>query len=258
MVAVVACSAFWSPAARVLPSHPMPATLRSELHLEIMQVLPSLTCSAVRRTPMAAASPAPHPAAAALPAIALGLRLADAAACEAAALQLRDMVTNANGDAQTAVCVALARSSDVVDAAFVLALGRSGLSDAAQHALVTAMMTMLLHDDVKEVSTAMMLACPVYLPILLRIIAQEQPPAACRYINITVYPSPRHLLICCVIFTRLSGIIFIPVLKLSDQSDASFMERTARPASASCLRACPARSFASSTRTPKRTTEPAP
>ena len=40
---------------------------------------------------------------------------------------------------------------------------------------------MMLHDDVKEASSAMMQACPVYLPILLRIIAQEQPVVACRY-----------------------------------------------------------------------------
>ena len=60
------------------------------------------------------------------------------------------------------------------------ALGRPGLSDAAQHALVTTMMTMLLHDDVKEASSAMMQASPAYLPILLRIIDQEHPVAAYR------------------------------------------------------------------------------
>jgi hypothetical protein len=130
---------------------------------------------------MAAPTPAPDPAAvAALPAIALALRHGDASACEAAAVQLRDIVTKAPADAQAAVCVAVARNGEVVDAAFVQALGRPGLSDAAQHALVNAMMTMIAHDDVKEASTAMMQVCSVYLPILLRIIAQEQPVAACR------------------------------------------------------------------------------
>jgi hypothetical protein len=142
---------------------------------------------------MAAPTAAPHPAAAAaLSAIALALRQGNAVTCQAAVVQLRDIVTNATADDQAAVCVAVARSSDVVDAAFVQLLGHPGLSDAAQHALVTTMMTMLLHDDVKEASTALMQACPVFLPILLRIIAQEQPSAACRYINFTV---------CCVILS---------------------------------------------------------
>jgi hypothetical protein len=78
--------------------------------------------------------------------------------------------------------VAVARSSDVVDAAFVRALGRPGLSDAVQHALVTTMKTMYMqaYDTCNEPSSAMMQASPVYLPVLLRIIAQEQPVAACR------------------------------------------------------------------------------
>ena len=130
---------------------------------------------------MTAPAPAPDPAAAAaLPTIALALRQGDAAACDAAAVQLRDLVAKAPGDTQAAVCVAIAKNGEVVDAAFVQALGRQGLSDAAQHSLVLAMMTMLLHDDAKEGSTAMMQACPHYLPTLLRIIAQEQPVATCR------------------------------------------------------------------------------
>ena len=129
---------------------------------------------------MAAATAAPDPVAtAALPAIALALRHGDASAREAAAVQLRNIVTKAPADAQ-AVCMAVAGHSDVVDAAFVQALGCPGLSEAAQHALVTAMMTMMSYDGVKEACTAMMRACPVYMPVLLRIIAQEQPVAACR------------------------------------------------------------------------------
>jgi hypothetical protein len=132
---------------------------------------------------MAAPTPAPDPAAvAALPAIALALRQGDASACEAAAVQLRDIVTKAPADAQAAVCVAVARNSEVVDAAFVQALGRLELSDATQHALVSAMMKlyMQVYDACNEPSSAMMQACPVYLPILLRIIAQEQPVSSCR------------------------------------------------------------------------------
>ena len=91
------------------------------------------------------------------------------------------MVTNAAADAQAAACEAIAKNGEVVEAAFVQALGRQGLSDGAQHALVVAMMTMLLHDDVKEASTPMMQACPHYLPLLQRVIAQEQPVATCRY-----------------------------------------------------------------------------
>ena len=97
-------------------------------------------------------------------------------------MQLRDIVTKAPADVQAAVCVAVARNVEVVDAAFVQALGRPGLSDAAQHALVNAMMKlyMQVYDTCNEPSSAMMQACPVYLPILLRIIAQEQPVAICR------------------------------------------------------------------------------
>ncbi len=64
---------------------------------------------------------------AALPAIAAALRLSNPFACAAAAAQLRDLVTKAPADAAAAVCVEVARH-DVVDAAFVRALGRAGLS----------------------------------------------------------------------------------------------------------------------------------
>ena len=117
---------------------------------------------------------------AALPAIALALRHGDASACDSAAAQLRDLVTKAPSDDAAAVCVAVAKHGDIVDAAFVQALGRQGLSDAAQHALVVAMMTILLHDDAKEASTALMHASPVFLHIFLRIIEQELPVSVCR------------------------------------------------------------------------------
>jgi len=147
---------------------------------------------------MTAAIPAPVPAAiAALPAIALALRQGDASSCEHAAVRLKDLVTQAAGDAQAAVCVATAKISEVVDAAFVQALGRQGLSDAAQHALVLTMMSMLNHDDVKEASSAMMQACPVYLPILLRIIAQEQPVSTCRCMPPPPPFNARHRVIMC-------------------------------------------------------------
>ena len=132
---------------------------------------------------MTAPAPAPSPdvaALAALPAIAVSLRHGDAPACDSAAAQLRDLVTKAPADAAAAVCVAVAKHGDIVDAAFVQALGRQGLSDAAQHALVDAMMTILLHDDAKEASAALMHASPVFLPILLRIIEQELPVSVCR------------------------------------------------------------------------------
>jgi hypothetical protein len=117
---------------------------------------------------------------ASLPTITLALRQCNAAACEAAAVQLRDIVTKAPADAQAAVCAAVAKSSDAVDAAFVQALGRPGLSDIAQHALVMTIKVMFRHDDTKVASTPMMQACPVYLPFILRIVAQEQPVSACR------------------------------------------------------------------------------
>ena len=132
---------------------------------------------------MTAPAPAPSPdvaALAALPAIAVALRHGDASACDSAAAQLRDLVTKAPADAAAAVCVAVAKHGDIVDAAFVQALGRQGLSDTAQHALVVAMMTILLPDDSKEASTALMHASPVFLPILLRIIEQELPVSVCR------------------------------------------------------------------------------
>ena len=132
---------------------------------------------------MTAPAPAPSPdvaALAALPAIAVALHHGDASACDSAAAQLRDLVTKAPADAAAAVCVAVAKHGDIVDAAFVQALGRQGLSDTAQHALVVAMMTILRPDDSKEASTALMHASPVFLPILLRIIEQELPVSVCR------------------------------------------------------------------------------
>jgi hypothetical protein len=117
---------------------------------------------------------------AALPAIAAALRLSNPFACAAAAAQLRDLVTKAPADAAAAVCVEVARHDDVVDAAFVRALGRAGLSEAAEHALVTAMMTILRHDDCKESGTALMRAASVFLPALQRIIARELPASSCR------------------------------------------------------------------------------
>ena len=136
---------------------------------------------------MAAKAPAPDPAGiAALPSIALSLRQGDASACERAAVQLRDLAATGSGDTQIAACVAIANNSDLVDAAFVQALRRPGLSDTVQHALVVTMMSMLLHDDVKHESTPMMLACPYYMPVLLRIIAQPRS----RYIPQT--PLSKH------------------------------------------------------------------
>ncbi len=124
---------------------------------------------------------APEAAAiAAYPSIALALRQGDAAALDSTTAQLRDLVTQAPADAAAAVCVAVAKSDDLVDAAFVQALGRADLSDAAQHALATTMMALLVHDDAKDASTALMRACPVYLPVLLRLIAQELPVSTCR------------------------------------------------------------------------------
>ena len=142
---------------------------------------------------MAAPAAAHNPSSCAvLPAIALALRQGDAAACETAALQLRDIVTKAPADAQAALCVAVASDSDVVNSAFVQALGRPRLSDAAQHALVHTMTKIYVqaYDICNEPSSAMMQACPVFLPILLRIMAQEQPVAACRYTTTTTPPRP--------------------------------------------------------------------
>jgi hypothetical protein len=119
-------------------------------------------------------------AVAALPAIALNLRQGDVAACDSAAAELRDLVMKAPADAAAAICVAVAKNDDVVDAAFVRALGRAGLSDAAQRALVSAIMTILLYDDAQDAATAMMRASPDFLPALLRIIAQEVPVSTCR------------------------------------------------------------------------------
>ena len=97
---------------------------------------------------MADFATAPEDAAVAVfPSIALALRQGDAAARDSAAAQLRDLVTKAPADAAAAVCVAVAKSDDVVDAAFVQALVRADLSDAAQHALATAMVALLIHDE---------------------------------------------------------------------------------------------------------------
>ena len=120
-----------------------------------------------------------------LPAIALSLREGNAFACESASLQLRDLVTKAPSDAATAVSVAVASSGEIVDAAFLHALGRMDLSQAAQHALVLTMKTLYMkaHDECTCPSSAMMLGSPVFLPILQRIIAQEQPVSACRWVQ---------------------------------------------------------------------------
>ncbi len=117
---------------------------------------------------------------AALPAIASALRQIDASVWDTAAAQLQDLVTNAPARAAAAVCVAVAKNADAVHSAFVQALVRPGLSEAAQHSLVLAMMAILDHDDAKELSTAMVRACDVFLPALLRIIAQEHPVSSCR------------------------------------------------------------------------------
>ena len=130
---------------------------------------------------MATTSPAPASTAlAALPAIALALRFGDAAACDSAAAQLRDLVATAPEDAAAAVSAAVATDENTVEAAFELALGRAGLSDDAQHALVTAMMMILHHDVAKEAETALVRASPVFLTTLQRIIAQQLPVSASR------------------------------------------------------------------------------
>ena len=197
---------------------------------------------------MAAKAPAPDPAGiAALPSIALSLRQGDASACERAAVQLRDLAATGSGDTQIAACVAIANNSDLVNAAFVEALRRPGLSDNVQHALVVTMMSMLLHDDVKHESTPMMLACPFYMPVLLRIIAQPRS----RYIPQTPL-STRHTL--CSLF-----LLFVAASKPFDQLRVSYTESTARPMPNYCRSAFPASLFASSTTTAtQRTTECAP
>jgi hypothetical protein len=130
-----------------------------------------------------ACSTAPEDAAiAAFPSIALALRQGDAAACDSAAAQLRDMVTKAPADAAAAVCLSVANSNDIVVAAFVQALGRVDLSDAAQHALLTAMMALYMqfYDECNAPSSAMMQASPVFLPLLFNIIAQDHPVSTSR------------------------------------------------------------------------------
>ncbi len=132
---------------------------------------------------MAAQSPVLYISnAAALSTIAINLRQCDASACEAAALQLLDMVTAAPVSSQAAFCAAVASAIEVVDAGLVQTLGRAELSSTAQRALMTAMMTiyMKVFDICNEPSSAMTQASPAYLPVVLRIIAQEQPVAACR------------------------------------------------------------------------------
>jgi hypothetical protein len=92
------------------------------------------------------------------------------------------MVTNAPADVEAAVCTAIVNNSDVVDSAFVQALSHPGLSDTAQHALVVTLASIYLkiYDVCNDPSSALMKRSPLVLPILLRIIAQEQPVATCR------------------------------------------------------------------------------
>ena len=139
----------------------------------LVVILPYFCMAGLATAPAAAAI-------AALPSIALALRQGDASACANAAAQLLDLVANAPADAAASVSVTVAKSDDIIDAAFVQALGRADVSDVAQHALVTAMMMILLHDDAKEAGTALMRASPVHLPAFLRIIAQELPVSTCR------------------------------------------------------------------------------
>jgi hypothetical protein len=130
---------------------------------------------------MATFAPKVTPSAlAVLPALALALRRGDASACESASFQLRDLVTKAPADAATAIAVV--SSIDIVESAFVHALGRLDLSQEAQHALILTMKVLYMkaHDECTRPSSAMMLGSPVFLPILQRIIAQEQPVSACR------------------------------------------------------------------------------
>ncbi len=70
----------------------------------------------IPRIIMAAPAPNADPAAVALTALAIALCQADAAACEAAAMQLRDTLTKTSDDAQDAVCLAVASSVEVVAA----------------------------------------------------------------------------------------------------------------------------------------------
>jgi len=170
-------------------------------------VAPGVTANSrqqIHCTGMTAASPAPDPAAiAALPAIALALRQGDGSSCEHAAVRLRDLVTKAAaeaaGDAQAAVCGAIANNGEVVDAAFVQALGRQGLSDAAQRALVLTMMSLYMkfYDVCNDPSSAMMQASFLFLPILLRIISQEQPVSTCRCRPPPPpFNAPRRVIVC--------------------------------------------------------------
>lgn len=117
-----------------------------------------------------------------LPAIALALRQGDQSAFKSAALQLKDLVTNAPAHAAAALYSFIVKNGDVVDAAFVQALGRCELSEECQHALVLTMMTlyMKVYDDCNDPSSPMMQASPFFLPILLSIMAREHPVSACR------------------------------------------------------------------------------
>ena len=137
-----------------------------------------------------ASTPTPDAAVIAeLPAITLALRQGGESACEAAAVQLHDIVVKAPSDTKNSVCIAIASNGEVIDAAFVQALGRPEISVSMQQALVSTMMSIYLtvHDFCNEPSSAMMQASPLFLPILLRIIAQEQPVSVCRY-NSSPFP----------------------------------------------------------------------
>ncbi len=132
---------------------------------------------------MADTASAPDTAAiATLPSIALSLRRGDAAACNSAAAQLRDLVTKAPADTATEVCAAVAAHGDVVDASFVQALGRADMDGGTQHALVLAMLAlyMQVHEECNEPSSPMMQASPIFIPILTSIIAREDPVSTSR------------------------------------------------------------------------------
>jgi hypothetical protein len=128
---------------------------------------------------------------AALPSIVLALRGADASACEIAALQLRDLVASAPDDTAVALAKSITANGEVVDAAFVHALRRLDLSQEALNALVLTMkmLYMKAHDECTSPSSAMMLASVVFLPILQRIIAQERPVSACRWVHFSCVSS---------------------------------------------------------------------
>jgi hypothetical protein len=117
-----------------------------------------------------------------LPAVVLALRHGGQPDCDRAAFQLRDLVTKAPADAAAALFASIVNNSEIVDAAFVQALGRCELSEESEQALMVTMMTlyMKVYDDCNEPLSPMMQASPLFLPILLRIMAREQPVSACR------------------------------------------------------------------------------